>query len=204
MNADIDESWPMIEQAVFGLFDELADKSGTDEHVSIGPRLADLGWSEIEAEYPIEACELLFRAQGRSLAHTDCLERVMLGELAPLLQDAADGVVLPQLGAGYAPGSDEDRVTGIVLGPLTGRLLVPVSGPMGTVSVAVVDADHLRGERLAPSTRRCIGRVSTGNSTRRWPRRPPNGIERSPRRTGRWPPNWSRSPTRRCESRCNT
>jgi len=39
-------------------------------------------------------------------------------------------------------------VTGIVLGPLTGRLVVPVSGPMGTVSVAVVDADRLRGERL--------------------------------------------------------
>jgi hypothetical protein len=86
MSADIDESWPMIEQAVFRLFDEPAEKSGTDEHVAIGPRLAELGWSEIEAEYPIEAWELLFRAQGRSLAHTDCLDRVMLAELAPLLR----------------------------------------------------------------------------------------------------------------------
>jgi Acyl-CoA dehydrogenase, C-terminal domain len=148
MSADVDESWPMIEQAVFRLFDELAEKSGTDEHVAIGPRLAELGWSDIEAEYPIEACELLFRAQGRSLAHTDCLDRVMLAELAPLLHGEADGVVLPHLTAGYAPRSDEDRVSGIVLGPLTGRLVVPVSGPMGTVSIAVVDADCLRGERL--------------------------------------------------------
>ena len=52
------------------------------EHIAIGPRLAELGWSDIEAEYPIEACELLFRAQGRSLAQTDCLDRVMLAELA--------------------------------------------------------------------------------------------------------------------------
>ena len=55
-----DESWPMIEEAVFRLFDETAGK-----HVAIGPRLAELGWSDIEADYPIAACELLFRAQGR-------------------------------------------------------------------------------------------------------------------------------------------
>ncbi|MFZ0905616.1 MAG: acyl-CoA dehydrogenase, partial [Mycobacterium sp.] len=73
-----DESWPMVEEAVFRLFEELAGKSDSAEHVAIGPRLAELGWSDIEAEYPVEACELLFRAQGRSLALTDCLDRVML------------------------------------------------------------------------------------------------------------------------------
>src|SRR5271166_6717748 len=106
MSADVDESWPMIEQAVFRLFDELAEKSATDEHVAIGPRLAELGWSDIEAEYPIEACELLFRAQGRSLAHTDCLERVMLAELAALLDEPVDGIVLPGHADGYLPGSN--------------------------------------------------------------------------------------------------
>lgn len=141
-----DESWPMIEEAVFRLFDDLAGKAGADPHVAVGPRLAELGWSDIESEYPVEACELLFRAQGRSLAHTDCLDRVMLAELAPLLDEPADGIVLGDL-AGWGPGSD-DRVSGILLGPLRGRLLVPVSGPTRTVSIGVVDASQLTGERL--------------------------------------------------------
>ena len=144
----IDESWPMVEEAVFRLFEELAGKSGSAEHVAIGPRLAELGWSDIEAEYPVEACELLFRAQGRSLALTDCLDRVMLAELAGLLDEPADHVLLPGLTPGHIPGSDDDRVSGIVLGPLEGRLVVPVSGPMGTVSVGVVDASRLDGERM--------------------------------------------------------
>src|SRR5271166_7155530 len=116
MSADVDESWPMIEQAVFRLFDELAEKSATDEHVAIGPRLAELGWSDIEAEYPVEACELLFRAQGRSLALTDCLDRAMLAELAGPLAESADHVLLPGLSPGHIPDSDDDRVSGIVLG----------------------------------------------------------------------------------------
>jgi hypothetical protein len=144
----IDDSWPMIEEAVFRLFDELAAKSGTDEHVAIGPRLAEMGWADIESEYPIDACELLFRAQGRSLAHTDCLDRMMLAELAALLDEPADGIVLPNLADGCTPGSGEGLVTGIVLGPPRGRLVVPVSGAMGTVSVGVVDAERLTGARL--------------------------------------------------------
>lgn len=142
-----DESWPMVEEAVFRLFDELAAKDA-GEHVAVGPRLAELGWSDIEAEYPIEACQLLFRAQGRSLAHTDCLDRVMVAELATLLDEPVDGIVLPDLVAGYTPGSDSDRVAGIVLGPLDGRLVVPVSGAMGAVSIGVIEADRLTGQRL--------------------------------------------------------
>src|SRR6202035_5866033 len=154
----IDESWPMVEQAVFRLFEELAGKSGNGtataaesgsaEHVTIGPRLAELGWADIEAEYPVEACELLFSAQGRSLALTDCLDRVMLAELAGLLDEPADHVLLPGLTPGHVPDSADDHAAGIVLGPLEGRLVVPVSGPMGTVSVGVVDASRLSGERM--------------------------------------------------------
>ncbi|BBX18284.1 acyl-CoA dehydrogenase [Mycolicibacterium duvalii] len=144
-----DETWPMVEEAVFRLFDELAGKVGDDQqHVAIGPRLAELGWSDIESEYPVEACELLFRAQGRTLAHTDCLDRVMLAELGSLLDGPADHVLLPALNPGYVPGSDDARVSGIVLGPLEGRLVVPVSGAMGTVSVGVVEATRLEGRRL--------------------------------------------------------
>jgi Acyl-CoA dehydrogenase, C-terminal domain len=146
-----DESWPMIEEAVFRLFEELAAKN-PGEHVAIGPPLEELGWSDIEAEYPIEACELLFRAQGRSLAHTDCLEKVMLAELTALLPEPADGIVLPSPVDGYDPGSSDDRVTGMILGPLdtdaSRRLVVPVGGPMGTVSLGVVEAAALTGIRM--------------------------------------------------------
>jgi hypothetical protein len=142
-----DESWPMVEDAVFRLFEELAGKD-PGEHVAVGPRLAELGWSDIEVEYPIEACKLLFRAQGRSLALTDCLDRVMLAELAGVLQEPAAHVLLPDPTPGYVPGSDASAVSGIVLGPLEGRIVVPLRGPMGTVSVGVVEGSTLDGERL--------------------------------------------------------
>ena len=85
----VDESWPMVEEAVFRLFDELAAK-GADAHTGVGPQLAELGWSDIETEYPIHSCELLFRAQGRSLLNSDCLDKVILAELAPLLADKVE------------------------------------------------------------------------------------------------------------------
>jgi hypothetical protein len=144
-----DESWPMVEEAVFRLFDELSAKN-PGEHVPIGPPLAELGWSDIEDEYPIRASELLFRADGRSLLNSDALDKVMLAELASVLDGPVDGIVLPGIADGYTPGSDADHVTGILLGPLpsAGRLLVPVSSPEGTVSVGIVDSDRLEGERL--------------------------------------------------------
>jgi hypothetical protein len=144
-----DESWPMIEEAVFRLFDEVAAKN-PGEHVAIGPPLEELGWSDIEAEYPIASCELLFRAQGRSLANADCLDKVMLAELAPLFDGPVVGVVLPSIADGHTPSSDAERVTGILLGPLPseGRLVVPVSTADGRVSVGIVDVDRLEGERL--------------------------------------------------------
>jgi hypothetical protein len=140
-----DESWPMIEEAVFRLFDDIAAKQ---DHVVIGPLLDELGWAEIESEYPIDACELLFRAQGRSLALTDALDRVVLAELAALVDAPVDGVVLPSGPQAHTPGSTEGQVKGVVLGPLRGHLVVPISGAMGTVSITVVDADTLSGTRI--------------------------------------------------------
>lgn len=140
-----DESWPMVEDAVHRLFEELAERR---DHVAVGPRLHELGWAQIEAEYPIAACALLFRAQGRSLATTDCLDRTMIAELAALVDGPVDAILLPEPSDGYTPGSNEDGVTGMVLGPLAGRLAVPVSKPLGTVSIAIIDADRLHGERV--------------------------------------------------------
>lgn len=145
----IDESWPMVEEAVFRLFDELAAKA-TGEHLSVGAPLAELGWSDIETEYPVQACELLFRAQGRSLLNSDALARVLLAEFAPVLDGAVDGIVLPVIADGYRPSADAEWVRGILLGPMptSGRLVVPVSNPKGTVSIGIVDTDGLEAERL--------------------------------------------------------
>ena len=143
----VDQSWGMVEEAVFRLCDELAAKNPGD-HITLGPPLEELGWSDIEAEYPVPACELLFRAQGRALLNSDCLSKVMLAELASVLDGAVDGIVLPA--HGHAPGSDAEHITGILLGPLpdAARLVVPVHDPNGAVSVGFVDAARLTGERL--------------------------------------------------------
>jgi Acyl-CoA dehydrogenase, C-terminal domain len=144
-----DESWPMIEEAVYRLFDELAQKN-PGEHVPVGPPLTELGWEDIEAEYPIAASELLFRAQGRSLLNSDSLGKAMLAELAPLLDGPVDGIVLPALADGVWPGRDPEHVTGILLGPLpsAGRFVVPISDDDDAVSLGVVDAGRLEGKRL--------------------------------------------------------
>ncbi|MCW2517325.1 MAG: acyl-CoA dehydrogenase protein [Mycobacterium sp.] len=144
-----DESWPMVEEAVFRLFDEVAAKN-PGEHVAMGPPLDELGWSDIEAEYPIAACELLFRAEGRSLAQTDSLDKVILTELAPVVDGSVVGIVLPAIADGFTPAAEPARVEGIILGriPNTGRLVVPVTNSRGAVSLGVVDADRLEGKRL--------------------------------------------------------
>ncbi len=144
-----DESWPMIEEAVFRLFDEISRGRGdVTIHVTVGPRLAELGWMDIETAYPVESRELLFRAQGRALAQTECLDRVILGELASAIGEPVDGLVLPSATAGCRPSSTPDRVDGIVFGDLRGQLAVPVSQPSGAVWVGVVSADLLDGHPL--------------------------------------------------------
>lgn len=145
-----DAQWSMVEDAVFHLFDELATESQGGRHLAIGPRLDELGWSDIEAEYPTQSSELLFRAQGRSLAHTDCLNRVILAALGALFDGPVDGVVLPNPVDGCVPSSTEANVSGVLLGPLTddARLVVPVAGPKGNVSIGVVDASTLTSTRL--------------------------------------------------------
>ncbi|MDZ7887385.1 MAG: hypothetical protein U5N53_32870 [Mycobacterium sp.] len=90
-----DETWMMVEEAVFRLFAEVVAEHG-QVHVPLGDRLDELGWSEIENEYPISAWQLLFRAQARSLANTDCLDRVMLAGLRTGNEESATAVVLPR------------------------------------------------------------------------------------------------------------
>ena len=76
----------------------------------------------------------------------------MLAELEAVLPEPADGLVFPSLADGSPPGSSEDGIVGIVLGPLTGdargRLAVPVSGPRATVSLGFAEAATLSGTRM--------------------------------------------------------
>lgn len=157
-----DESWPMIEDAVFRLFRDLA-AANAGEHIAIGRELAELGWSDIEAEYPVEATELLFRAQGRSLLNSDCLSRVMLVELQALIDGPIDGIVLPPVANGFLPSVGTNGVSGVLLGPIptTGRLAIPVSDHDGTVSIAIADCGRVEGERLNTFDRSaCWTRIS--------------------------------------------
>jgi hypothetical protein len=200
MMTPTDESWPMVEEAVFRLFDDVAAEQ---DHVAIDPLLAELGWAEIETEYPVEACALLFRAQGRSLAQTDALDRVMLAELKALTDGPVDAVVLPALKQGSRPSSNEGQVKGIVLGQLRGRVAVPVSGAMGTVSLTVVDADQLHGERLDTFDESVVWTRVEGatdgdlvDASTEWGR----AVAAA---TARWPPNSSRWPTAHFRSLSN-
>ena len=144
-----DESWSMVEEAVFRLFGEIAAKN-PGEHVAVGPPLEELGWSDIESEYPIAAWELLFRAEGRSLAHTDSLDKIIRAELTPVLDQTVVGVVLPAIADGFTPKVGTERFEGLLLGPLpsSGRLVVPTADARGSVSLGVVDAHRLEGARM--------------------------------------------------------
>ncbi|CAN5494438.1 acyl-CoA dehydrogenase family protein [soil metagenome] len=135
-----DETWPIVEEAVLRLFEGLPA-----HHLRLGPKLAEMGWAEIESEYPIESTEALFCAQGRHLTQTDCLDRVMLAELKGALVDPADAVLLP---FPDTEARDDGQIAGIVLGPLRGRIAVPVTDSRGTVSVTVIDADQLHGSAV--------------------------------------------------------
>jgi hypothetical protein len=78
------------------------------------------------------------------LDQTDFLDRFMLAELAARLSEPADAVVLPDLSCGDTPSSGNGLVIGITLGPAVGRLVVPIRGPLGTVSIGVVDSSRLQ------------------------------------------------------------
>ena len=192
----VDETWPMVTESVTHLFDELAAASG---HVAIGPRLDELGWADIESEYPIAANALLFDAQGRTLASTDCLDRIMLAELRALVGGDVDAIVLPEPGEAYTPSSNDERITGIVLGPLRGRVAVPLRGPfLGAVSITVVDAAHLTGERMDTTGPESMVRRRGTSSTR-----PPSGTAPSPPRSAHWAPSSSHWLTAPCTSPSN-
>lgn len=134
-----------VEQAVLGVFRDTAG-----EYQPVMDRLVAVGWSRLEADHPITAWQMLFRVQGLTLAQTDCLDRIMLAELAAVLSDrGADGVVLPSGTAGLVSASGAAHVAGVVLGPLRQRrLAVAVALPLGRIAIGIAEAGELRAEQI--------------------------------------------------------
>ena len=145
--ASRDDTWPMVEETVFHLFEGLA-ADATTSPMAVGEVLSELGWAEIEIEYPAEADRLLFRAQGRFLNQTDCLDRAMLAELIPLGEQHVTGLVLPTAGDGYNPGIDARGFSGLLTGCAEGLVAVPISGPSGSVEIGIVDVGAMQSRRL--------------------------------------------------------
>ena len=107
----VDESWPMVEEAVFRLFDELAAK-GTDEHLSVGPPLAELGWSDIESEYPIQArASCYFGPRADHCSTPTHWTKVLAGRAWPRCWTArSTASCCPAIADGYRPSADAERV----------------------------------------------------------------------------------------------
>lgn len=55
---------------------------------------------------------------------------------------------MPVVGDRCIPGSKVHQLSGTVLGPLQRRVVVPVPGPRSSMTVGVIDADSLHGQRL--------------------------------------------------------
>jgi hypothetical protein len=142
----MDSSWNMVEELIFHVFDSAATDQA-DTHVRLGPRLTELGWADIESEYGVDAAELLFRARARSLVQSECLDRLMIAELSPVLDGSVDAVVFPGIAAGGCPGT-EDEFSGILIGPPRGRVAVAISQPGGRVHVGALDAARLQSEPM--------------------------------------------------------
>ena len=99
--------------------------------------LSELGWAEVVADDPQTALEVLFDAQGRSLAATPALDDVVLTALAPVVGEAsgATAVIYPSPPQGSRPSSTalpaatpDVHVEGLALAGLerATRLVVPV------------------------------------------------------------------------------
>lgn len=139
----------MIEQTLSSLFEEV-NQHASESHTRIGARLEELGWSDIEAEYPIEATAMLFAAQGRTLSQTEWLNTVVLNELTTALPEPVDAVVLPSPVDG-ALSFDGGDVLGVVVGPAEGehgRLAIPVRTATGAISLRVAAIDAISATPL--------------------------------------------------------
>jgi hypothetical protein len=132
-----DDTWTMIEDAVTRVL--------TESDSRLADRLAELGWSEIEADDPVRARRLLFRVQGRTLACTDLLDRTMIAELETVLDGTADSVVMPTGGGILActAARDDGHVDGVLLGATRGRVVIAVARPGSEVGIATAALSDL-------------------------------------------------------------
>lgn len=148
--------------------------------VDIEAALADLGWDDVVDSYPA-ATELLFAEQGRALARSRSLDRVLLPELADALPGATGtrALAYPVPSPATELTSDETSIDGIILTDPSGidELVVPIRKGAGTglvvVPVADVEFETIGSIDSDSSWRRVRGsRVPavTGEATAQWAR----------------------------------
>jgi hypothetical protein len=118
----------------------------------VGASFAELGWSDVVAEHPVDAPLLLFETRGEVVASVDSLGP-LLGSVASERVGSPVGVVV------FGPGLDLDgpaarvdaahlAVDGLVLAdPGAATVAVPVGAP-GGLRLALVDAPHLAVTRV--------------------------------------------------------
>lgn len=94
-------------------------------------QLAELGWDDVVAEDPAAATTLLFTEQGRALAATALLDRVVLDALGV----TADAVCYPLPADGTTPSSTAAAVRGLVLRAPRAGATVAVPLADGTVGL---------------------------------------------------------------------
>lgn len=107
---------------------------------AVDAQLVELGWEDVVAADPSAATQLLFTEQGRALAVTALLDRVVLDALGV----SADAVAYPR--TGDAPTSGAEGVTGLLLRPPVPGSTVAV--PLAAGQVALVPAESLSAQPM--------------------------------------------------------
>jgi hypothetical protein len=112
----------------------------------VGKLLDELGWADAVAADPAAATAILFREQGRALARTSLLDRVVIAELQPEIPGRIDAVCYPLPAAGDQPRDSGSGTSGVLLArpdPSASVLCVFVSPP-GRYELGLVKAGELQ------------------------------------------------------------
>jgi hypothetical protein len=148
--------------------------AGPTEH--IGKLLDDLGWDEAVTEDPAFAATILFREQGRSLARTALLDRVLIAELTEVLPGKVDAVCYPPDWSGDRPADASTRVAGILLArPVPSAVVLCVCGGPDAPSIGLLPARELDIQPLPSIDDELEWFSATGSTpaspvpSRRWP-----------------------------------
>jgi hypothetical protein len=107
--------------------------------------LDELGWEDAVAADPAAATAILFREQGRALARTSLLDRVLIAQLQADAPGRIDAVCYPLPSAGDEPGPAGAGPAGMLLAlpDPSASVLVVFASPRGGCDIGLVAAGDL-------------------------------------------------------------